>query len=349
MMPEHVLSPADKKRQSAVDLTRFTTFRTAVAAKQLLIIDSLSDLQNLPETLDKQHFIVLGEGSNVLFADDYHGIVIVNRLRGIKIIGQDAQQAFIEVAAGENWHQVVVRMSQQGLYGLENLALIPGTVGAAPVQNIGAYGVEVADFIHRVQVFDLVDKKLKTLNCDDCGFAYRNSHFKQSGWRKRYIITAVTLRLGKTFTPILSYQGLCQPDTPATAGELLHRVITIRRRKLPDPDTLPNAGSFFKNPMISRTRLPTLQAQYADIPYFDIDPEQVKIPAAWLIETAGFKGHRRENGAGVYEKHALILVNHGQARGDEIYQLACDIMTEVEKKFAITISPEVRIIGVANE
>ncbi len=331
-----------------VSLVNLTTFHTDALAKQLIIIDNLSVLDSLPDTLANQDFIVLGSGSNVLFADDYHGIVILNRLRGIKIIKEDKQQAFIEVAAGENWHHLVVQLNQQGLYGLENLALIPGTMGAAPVQNIGAYGVEIADFIDSVTVFDLVTKTFKSFAHRDCGFAYRNSYFKQTDWRKRYIITAVTLRLSKKFAPILSYQGLCLPNPPQTATELLNRVIAVRQSKLPDPTILPNAGSFFKNPIITRSQLSLLQEKYTDIPYFTIDTDNVKVPAAWLIEQAGFKGYRQKNGAGVYDKHALILVNHEKAHGREIYRLACDIMAAVKDKFSIDISPEVRIIGMAN-
>ncbi len=328
----------------SVDLSDLTTFHTKASAKQLIIIDKLSVLENLPNQLANQAFIVLGSGSNVLFANDYQGIVLVNRLRGIKIIQEDNQYALIEVAAGENWHNLVLTLNQQGLYGLENLALIPGTMGAAPVQNIGAYGVEVADFIESVTAFDISTKTFATFSNEECGFAYRNSHFKQANWRKKYIITSVTLRLTKSFKPVLSYQGLCQPDTPKTATELLNRVIAVRQSKLPDPAVLPNAGSFFKNPVISRHQLKQLQETYTDMPYFDIDTDRVKVPAAWLIEQTGFKGYRRKNGSGVYEKHALILVNNGQAHGRDIYRLALDIMEEVKNKFTIDISPEVRII-----
>ncbi|MBS9781931.1 MAG: UDP-N-acetylmuramate dehydrogenase [Gammaproteobacteria bacterium] len=328
----------------SVNLCNLTTFHTTAFAKQLIIIDRLSVLDDLPHRLENQDFIVLGSGSNVLFADDYQGIVVVNRLHGINIVQEDNQHALIEVAAGENWHNLVVNLNQKGLYGLENLALIPGTMGAAPVQNIGAYGVEVANFIHSVTVFDITTKDFKTFTTDECGFAYRNSYFKQTDWRKQYIITSVTLRLSKTFTPVLSYQGLCQPDTPKTATELLNRVITVRQSKLPDPEILPNAGSFFKNPVISRHQLKQLQETYTDIPYFEIDTDSVKVPAAWLIEQSGFKGYKLENGAGVYEKHALILVNYGQAHGRDIYRLAIDIMKEVKNKFTIDISPEVRIM-----
>ncbi|PID64946.1 MAG: UDP-N-acetylenolpyruvoylglucosamine reductase [Cardiobacteriales bacterium] len=330
---------------TSVDLTAFTTFQTTAFAQDLLIINKRSDLNTLTDRLGSRSFIVIGGGSNVLFADDYNGVVIVNRLRGIEIIEESTQNARIKIAAGENWHDVVIKLSQQGLYGLENLALIPGTMGAAPVQNIGAYGVEIANFIDSVEVFDLRTKTFNHLSPNDCDFSYRNSKFKTNEWRQRYIIVSVTLCLSKTFAPILSYQGLCQPDSPTTAQQLLQRVIDVRQSKLPDPAVLANAGSFFQNPIISRVQLQKLQAKYRDIPYFDIDNDKVKIPAAWLIEQAGFKGHQQQNGAGVYDKHALILVNHGKAHGKEIYALAREIMTSIKDKFAIDISPEVRIIG----
>lgn len=341
------LPHVEKCPESPVNLRDFTTFCTLASADRLIFLHQLSDLEHLHQQLNHQPFIVLGSGSNVLFADDYHGTVVVNRLRGVQMIDEDTEQALVCVAAGEIWHDIVVSLSQRGLYGLENLALIPGTMGAAPVQNIGAYGVEVADFIHSVRVFDILNQQYQDIPADACGFAYRNSHFKQSTWRQRYLITHVTLRLSKTFTPTLSYQGLCQPNIPETSADLLARVIAVRQSKLPDPSVLPNAGSFFKNPIVPRQQLQQLQQHYPEIPFFDIDENHVKIPAAWLIQTVGFKGHQRDNGAGVYEKHALILVNHGQAHGHEIYSLACDIMDKVKTTFAITITPEVRIVGLS--
>ncbi len=325
-------------------LNHFTTFRTQASCSELIELTSTTQLKHLSEHLQGKDFIVLGSGSNVLFADNYSGCVIVNRLQGIEIIAEDEQSATIRIAAGENWHKTVYQLSQQGFYGLENLALIPGTVGAAPVQNIGAYGVEVADFIESVEVYDLQKQEIKNFSQKDCQFAYRNSVFKTPEARERYLIVTVILKLKKHFDPVLSYRGISDGEPPKTANELLQKVIAVRQSKLPDPEFLPNAGSFFKNPVISKAQLKTLQKNFSDMPYFDIDDTQVKIPAAWLIEQAGFKGEHRENGAGVYKKHALILVNHGQAHGRDIYALACDIISAVYQQFSIKIEPEVRII-----
>lgn len=331
----------------SIDLTNLTTFKTAAKAKRLIALDSTAQLNDLPQQLAGEAFIILGGGSNVLFADDYDGTVIVNRLRGQTIVAEDDDAVSIRLGAGENWHDCVCALSARGFYGLENLALIPGTIGAAPVQNIGAYGVEVADFIERVEVFNLTNGELETIAAADCQFAYRDSIFKCDINRNRYLITAVILRLSKHFSPVLTYQGLAGEDSESlTAEKLLARVIAVRQSKLPNPDEMPNAGSFFKNPVIARKQLESLQKQYENIPFFDVDAARVKVPAAWLLETAGFKGEHRDSGAGVYEKHALILVNRGQAHGREIYALACDMMETVENQFGISIVPEVRIVGI---
>lgn len=328
-----------------VDLTPLTTFRTAATAQQLYVINSPADLNALPAQLAGREFIVLGSGSNVLFADDFAGVVVKNNLSGMDIIAEDATTAIVRLAAGEIWHHAVQQLSGAGYLGLENLALIPGTVGAAPVQNIGAYGVEIADFIVSVQAFDLQRGVMVDFAASDCCFAYRDSVFKRDDYCKRYLITAVTLRLLKQFAPVLTYQGLTDAGEPKNATALLQRVIAVRQSKLPDPDVLPNAGSFFKNPVVAREKFDQLQQIHLHIPSFAVDEKRVKIPAAWLLEKVGFKGKQTASGAGVYEKHALILVNRGHAHGREIYALACDMMAAVEQQFGITIVPEVRIIG----
>lgn len=344
-LPHVEANKAQTDKQSAVSLRAYTTFSTQAVAKRLYRLNELSQLKDMAGLLCRDTFIVLGSGANVLFADDYSGTVVINRLKGIDITPTGNKTARVYLAAGEIWHDAVVFLSQRGYYGLENLALIPGTAGAAPIQNIGAYGVEIADFIKSVSVFDLDTLQSRKIAAADCGFAYRDSYFKQSDWQRRYVIIGITLCLSSTFSPKLSYQGLCQPDRPQTAADLLARVIAVRQSKLPDPHVLPNAGSFFKNPITPRSQLSILQKDYPDIPYFELNETHVKIPAAWLIQTAGFKGYRQENGAGVYDNHALILVNHAQAHGREIYALACAIMTKVKDQFNINLSPEVRIIG----
>ncbi len=341
-------SVSNQHAVARVDLTPLTTFRTAASAQQLLVLKHRHDLLALPSQLANKVFIVLGSGSNVLFVDDFAGVVVHNALTGMTILTETAEYADIRLAAGEIWHDSVKKLSQSGFYGLENLALIPGTVGAAPVQNIGAYGVEIADFIQFVEVFDLATAEFVKFSASDCQFAYRHSVFKRHAYRQRYIITAVVLRLHKQFAPVLSYHGLLAVGEPQTPADLLAQVITLRQQKLPDPAVLPNAGSFFKNPVVTHEVLASIQQQYTNVPYFTVDATQVKIPAAWLLEQAGFKGHARANGAGVYEKHALILVNRGDAHGREIYALACDMMKAVKQQFGIDMVAEVRLVGASD-
>lgn len=329
----------------STDITHLITFRTASTADAVIYLTEPEQLSSALTALYGKPFVVLGEGSNVLFTSHYAGTVIVNQLTGINLVSETDMTVTITAASGENWHQFVVKMNQSGYHGLENLALIPGTVGAAPVQNIGAYGVEVAEFIESVTVYDLNTQTFSTLMGKDCGFAYRNSYFKHPEWRNRYMITAVTFHLPKAFSPVLSYQGLAEDGKPNDASALLARVIAVRQSKLPDPANLPNAGSFFKNPLVSREQLTAIQVKHPDVPYFDIDEHTVKIPAAWLLQTAGFKGESRPNGAGVYEKHALILVNRGGASGADMADLAHDMIARVQELFHITLTPEVRFIG----
>lgn len=338
-----------------VDLSELNSFRSAAVAETVYFLQHEEQLCELAERISAaSSWLVLGEGSNVLFVDDYAGMVVVNRLRGIEVNIVDSAETVaanstvsVSVAAGENWHQLVLQMSQAGYYGLENLALIPGSVGAAPVQNIGAYGVEVADFIESVKVFDLTTQTIKTLVAADCGFAYRNSHFKRPDWRSRYIIIAVTFSLLRQFNPVLTYQGLQETHVPLpqTAEQLITRIIAVRQSKLPDPAVLPNAGSFFKNPLVSCQQLQQLQTDYPMIPSFAVDAETVKVPAAWLLQRCGFKGKTTADGAGVYEHHALILVNRGGASGKSLWALAEEMIAAVQAKFSITLSPEVRIIS----
>ena len=330
------------------DLSSITTLNTIAYSRIKINLENKYQLNDLSKRIRDKRFVILGSGSNILFSDDYDGVVVVNKLKGIKKVGEENNHILISVAAGEIWHDLVVSLHHQKIYGLENLALIPGTVGASPVQNIGAYGVEVASFVDSVNVYDIFLEKFIEIANLECGFSYRYSFFKNLSWQKKYIITSVKLKLPKIFNPVLSYEGLCEPNLPKTSKELLNRVISLRQKKLPDPKRLPNAGSFFKNPFISRSKLTNLTYNYPEIPYFDIDKECVKISAAWLIQRAGFKGIRNHNGAGVYENHSLILVNYGNAYGQDIFNLASEIIISIEQMFGITLEPEVRIIPLTN-
>lgn len=328
----------------SVNIQPYTSLKAPADVAELITLSSVSQL----EALTLKEFVVLGEGTNVLFVDDYAGTVLVNQLKGVDIIETEHEShCTVTAQAGENWHEFVCAMSAQGRYGLENLALIPGTVGASPVQNIGAYGVEVAEVIESVTVFDLTDKTEKRFSGDACAFGYRDSVFKRADYRERYIITAVTFKLQKTFSPVVDYKELqarFAEQAVVTAADVLNAVIAIRQEKLPDYRKLPNAGSFFKNPIVSATQLSSLQNRYPDIPSFQLSDERVKIPAAWLIQTVGLKG-LQFNGAGIYEKHALIVINPKHSAGKNIAALSQHVIDTVFEKFNISLVPEVRFIG----
>lgn len=329
--------------QQQVDLSAYNSFAVPATAAWFLSVTGEEDVR-----MGLQHaarlklpILVLGEGSNILFVNDFPGLVLRIANRGIEQAGDGAT---VTVAGGENWHDFVSYCLQQGLHGLENLALIPGTVGAAPVQNIGAYGVELASFVERVEAINLRTGKLESLDRQACDFGYRDSVFKRPLEAPR-VILRVTFGLSRQWQPDVSYRGLKEalPSSAPTAQELFDTVCRIRRSKLPDPEQLGNAGSFFKNPVISAPKFVTLQATYPDIPGFPDQEGLVKVPAAWLLEEAGWKGRRR-GAAGVHADHALVLVNHGGASGEDIYLLAQEMSSSVLGKFGIALQPEVRII-----
>ena len=291
---------------------------------------------------------ILGDGSNILFTNYFDGIVISIKIKGMKIIDYDDDFVMIEVSAGENWHNFIKTCIKNKYYGLENLALIPGTVGAAPVQNIGAYGVEQSDCCYSVVGYDVEEKVLKTYNSEQCEFSYRNSIFKNK-LSQRFIITSAIYKLSRKFQPILRYNELSQevnkfciqnPD----AQYIYDTICRLRTKKLPNFEKLGNAGSFFKNPEINLSQLNEIKTKYENVPYFLINDNKYKIPAAWLIETCGLKGFRIGD-AGVYESHSLVLVNYGSASGEQILNLAKLIIQKVFEEFGINLEPEVRIIS----
>lgn len=308
---------------------------------------ALPELLALPEMADGP-LMVLGGGSNLLFAGDAEGPVLSFDGHHQVILQQDATHARIRVDAGTPWHALVMWSLERGLCGLENLALIPGTTGAAPIQNIGAYGVEVGEFVHAVEAWDRQDRQWRRLSRQDCAFAYRDSVFKQAP--DRYVVTAVELDLLRQPDLRLDYAGIgeelqaMQVAAP-TALDVATAVIHIRQRKLPDPAVIGNAGSFFKNPILPLAQVEALQATHPGLPAFRGDSAQTrKISAAWLIEACGWKG-RREGDAGVSAAHALVLVNHGQASGQQLLALARRIADSVQQRFGVAIEPEPRIIG----
>ncbi len=291
--------------------------------------------------------LVLGGGSNLLFAADWEGLVLHMRTGGRWVVAETEDEVLIEAAAGENWHALVMWTVAQGWGGIENLALIPGTAGAAPIQNIGAYGVELKDVLDEVRVW-IAGKGVVPLKNEDCAFDYRDSIFKQMP-RGDFLVLAIRLRLKKQAAPNLSYYALKQYfeekgiASPSVA-EVAQAVIDIRRSKLPDPAQIGNAGSFFKNPVVERVLFERLRAQYPSMPFFEVNERQVKIPAAWLIEQCGWKGKRR-GAVGVHERQALVLVHYGGGTGAELWQLAKDIQKDVAARFGICLQPEVNVLG----
>ena len=331
-------------------LTDLNTFRVASRAARILSVDSKATLVEFLNSspCSASDCLVIGSGSNVLFVGDYPGTVLHNTLSGIEVRPDSTDSVELSVGAGENWHHFVMHCLANGFHGLENLALIPGSVGAAPVQNIGAYGAEVGEFIQRVEAVDLETAETVTFDRDQCQFGYRSSYFKQAAG-KRYFITRVVFRMSRHFNPVLSYRGLDTLAAAYSAGELTaqqlcEQVIALRQDKLPDPSLIPNAGSFFKNPVLSeREYKQWLQVPgRAECPNYASD-SGVKLSAAWLLEQAGWKGVRRGD-AGIYDKHALVLVNHGQATGEQIWGLAQEMIQSVSEGYAINLQPEVRII-----
>ena len=336
------------KRIADASLKHLNSFSVEARASQLIEINSDEDLQAFISEyrFDEKRDVILGGGSNILFAGDVEGSVVLNRITGKKIIEDSGDEVLVQARAGENWHQLVLWCLGQGLSGIENLALIPGLAGAAPMQNIGAYGAELADVLDSVQAVDLKSGQTCEFNLPDCQLGYRTSRFKSVD-AGNYLITGIRMRLRRTFTPNLAYKGLAEKlasmgiETP-TAQQVSEAVIRIRQRKLPDPKIDGNAGSFFKNPVVSRDTADVLTENFEGIPVYQAE-DGAKLSAAWMIEQCGWKG-RSMGGAAVSEQHALVLINKGNAPGREILTLAEAIQDSVQNRFGINLQPEPKII-----
>lgn len=309
---------------------------------------ALARLFDWPAVRDMRK-LVLGEGSNVLLAADFTGLIVILKAHGIELLGEDDGYVRVHVAAGEHWNDVVRWSLAHGLCGLENLSLIPGSTGAAPVQNIGAYGVELDTFVHAVEAFDMREQRLVAFDRTDCAFAYRDSRFKREP--DRWLITSLELNLPRRCEPVLEYAGMREElaamgvrDKPSPA-QVSEAVVRLRTRKLPDPAITPNAGSFFKNPIVQREQADTLKRANPAVPLWPMDDSHAKLSAAWLIETCGLKG-TRDGDAGISERHALVLVNHGDATGAQLWALAQRVREGVHSRFGIMLEPEPRVIGV---
>lgn len=320
-------------------LKPFNTFGLDCRAAALIEIESEEDLLGLPHLNPKRDF-VLGGGSNVVLLGDVPGTVYLNRITGIEIIGEDSGSVQVEAGAGENWHGLVRWSLERGLCGLENLSLIPGSVGAAPIQNIGAYGVELASVLASVTAWDWRTGRWATLSREDCRLGYRNSRFRSED-AGRYLITSIRLSLSRSFAPRIDYPGLAEEldGTSPTARAVSDAVIRLRRRKLPDPAVAGNAGSFFKNPVVARDEAEDLCSRHAALPAWPLGNGKVKLSAAWMIEACGLKG-RREGGARVSEQHALVLVNEGGASGHDVSALAIEVQKAVYEAFGVRLEPE---------
>lgn len=324
------------------------TLRVAARAK---LLAEVRDATKLPELLDfpairASRPFVLGEGSNILLTGDIDGVVLAMETRGVHV-EHDGDITRIAVAAGERWDDFVRWTLGQGFAGLENLILIPGTVGAAPIQNIGAYGTEVAEFIESVEAWDLIERRVVTLDRNACAFAYRDSLFKHEP--DRFIVTAVRFALPRTHELRLDYSGIREEltrmgvDKPAPF-HVAEAVVHLRTRKLPDPAVIGNAGSFFKNPIVDGAKGEALKREYPELVAWAHHDAHLKLSAAWLIEAAGFKG-MREGDAGISNRHALVLVNHGNASGPQLWAFAQRVIEGVQARFGVRLEPEPILIG----
>lgn len=331
------------------NLKNLNTFMVSATAKYFAIADEDDSLYKIlasDEWLKSKKHLVLGGGSNILFVGDYNGFVLKNEIKGIDIVTEDTDSVTVRVGAGNSWHNFVMWSVKNAYWGIENLAYIPGTVGASPVQNIGAYGVEVASVISSVEYILLSDLEKKILFKDECDFEYRNSIFKKNPGK--YIITHVYITLQKKGKAILNYgriaevlqeKGIKNP-TPADIAEI---IIHIRKSKLPEIGEIGMAGSFFKNPIISKKQLSKIQEKFPEVKYFEQENDLVKIPAGWILDILGYKGFIDGN-VGNYKKHALIITHNGRGTGQEVYRHVQNIIKKVHDVFGIDLEPEVNIV-----
>jgi len=335
------------KLSENISLKPFNTFGIDVKARYFVDIRNTEEVSEFLSALEENHrpVLFLGGGSNILFTKDFPGTVIRICTQGIKIIKEDAASVFIRAEAGENWDDFVKYTVDKGWGGLENLSQIPGNVGTAPVQNIGAYGVELKDVLFDLEAINLVTLERKKFTPEECNFAYRESFFKHSN--EKYLILNVTFRLMKNPALRLDYvqirdEFMAHHIQNPSIRDVREAIIRIRNRKLPDPAKLGNAGSFFKNPVITEEQLEQIEFEHPEVVYFPFN-DQFKLTAAWLIEQCGWK-NRRQGDAGVYSGQSLVLVNFGSATGKDILDLANQIKSSVYGKFGVTLETEVNIV-----
>lgn len=333
------------------NLKELNTFGMEVTAQNYIQINSVKEAQDFFKSndLSLQDFLILGGGSNLLLTEDFKGIVIHNNIEGKEVIEEDEEFYFLKVGAGENWHELVMYCVEKNYAGMENLSLIPGNVGASPMQNIGAYGVEVKDLITEVEAIELATGKIKIFKNEECDFDYRSSIFKTSH-KNQFFISTVTFKLLKkpsfktdygAIKTELEKQGITEDQLNIKA--ISNAVIAIRKSKLPDPKEIGNSGSFFKNPIIATEKFEYLKKKFKTMPAYKLPAGGYKLAAGWLIENTGWKGYTEGN-YGVHKNQALVLVNYGGAKGLDIYDLSERILLSVEKKFRVKLEREVNII-----
>ena len=331
-----------------ISLKPYNTFGIDAKAKHFVSVTSIDELKTVLNLQNYPEKLILGGGSNMLLTKDQDLLVLHIDIKGISIISEDEDHVLVKANAGENWHQFVLWCLDRGFGGIENLSLIPGNVGSAPIQNIGAYGVELKDTFVSCEAMSFESKKIETFSKDDCQFDYRNSIFKQQA-KGKYIITSVTFKLTKkehtlniNYGTIASQLQEMNIDNP-TIQDISKAVIAIRESKLPNPKEIGNSGSFFKNPVIPTSQYHLLLENFPDMPSYPVSDNEVKVPAGWLIEKAGFKG-KRIGDYGVHKNQALVLVNYGDAKGEDILKLAQLIQKTIDRLFNIYIEAEVNIL-----
>lgn len=333
-----------------ISLKPFNTFGIEAMAKGLATFSTKEELEEVLSEWEKRNYtnqLVLGGGSNILLTGDYDGLVLKNEIGGIEVVDEDADFVYVRGGAGEVWHHFVLHCLQHEYAGVENLSLIPGNVGASPMQNIGAYGVEIKDVFHQLEAYHVGDKAVQIFNAEDCRFGYRESVFKNI-YKGQFVILSVTFRLRKKPLFNTSYGAMQQEldkmgVTELSIQAISQAVINIRSSKLPDWKLVGNAGSFFKNPTVNNEVAQKLKETFPAMVSFPFENGKTKLAAGWLIEQCGWKGYRKGD-AGCYDKQALVLVNYGGAKGAEIYALSEQIIKSVKEKFGVTLEREVNII-----
>ena len=335
--------------QKDIQLKPFNTFGIEATAKYFIDVSSIEQLQEILQNPDYQSTerLILGGGSNMLLTKDFEGLVIKIAIKGFEVVNENEDNIWLKVGAGVVWHDLVLQCVNQNYAGMENLSLIPGTVGAAPMQNIGAYGIEIKEVFEELQALEIATGEIKNFDKAMCNFGYRESIFKHEA-KGKYIILNVTFKLNKRPTFHIEYGAIKDTLAEMNISEMSIKsisdaVIHIRQSKLPNPAEIGNAGSFFKNPEIPNSQFETLKAQFPTIPSYPVSDTTTKVPAGWLIEQAGWKGQRFGN-VGVHAKQALVLVNYGGGKGEEIKDLSQKIQASVKEKFEIQLSVEVNFI-----